>query len=180
VVFPSTPTARRTPRRFLLAALAVVATLAACSNSSKVGGDLSAKGGTNTSSCRLGECTTSTAPAVTSTTAKATTTTRAPVTTRPPASSTTTTAKKGPFVIKIQNDGVGYQFEPRLAGVFVGTTVRWTNTDSVPRSVEGDNDEFKSPMIAPGASFDYVATVKGNFNYHDGTRPYAVGTLQVG
>jgi plastocyanin len=109
------------------------------------------------------------------------------VTTRPPPTSTTTTratsttqVKRALFVIKIQNDSVGFQFEPRVATVAMGTTVRWTNVDSVPRSVEADNGEFTSASIPPGASFDYVTIVKGTFNYHDGTRPYGVGTLQVG
>jgi plastocyanin len=84
------------------------------------------------------------------------------------------------FVIKIQSDSAGYQFEPRVAAVAAGTIVRWTNTDSVARSVEADQGQFKSSSIPPGGSFDYATSAKGQFNYHDGTRPYAVGTLGVG
>lgn len=85
------------------------------------------------------------------------------------------------FVIKIQSDNApgGSQFEPRLARVQRGAVVRWQNTDSKPRSVEADNGAFRSPSIPPGGSWDYNATAPGSFNYHDGTRPYAVGSLEV-
>ena len=99
-------------------------------------------------------------------------------TTRPP---TTTTAKpeaKG-YPIKIQADQAGTQFEPRVAQVFTGTPVTWTNTDSVPRSVEFSDQSFMSGPIAPGASVTFTANRAGEFNYSDGTRPYAVGTLRV-
>jgi hypothetical protein len=34
-------------------------------------------------------------------------------------------------------------------------------------------------MIPPGGTFDFKATTAGSYNYHDGTRPYAVAQLQV-
>ncbi len=103
---------------------------------------------------------------------------RRTTTTRPP---TTTTAKPPTqgYPIKIQPDQAGTQFEPRVAQVFVGTPVTWTNTDSVPRSVEFADQSFLSGPIAPGASVTYTANRVGEFNYSDGTRPYAVGTLKV-
>lgn len=170
----------RPPRRAWLS-LAVLLALgaAACGDSSKVGEGLEAKKGEKGGAdCRLGECVTSTTGGPT-TTAPATTTTVRPTTTVK-AATTTTAPKAAMFVIKVQNDSTsGGQFSPRLAVVRKGTVVRWTNTDTVARSVEADEGRFKSPSIPPGGSYDYVADTPGDFNYHDGTRPYAVGTLQV-
>ena len=71
------------------------------------------------------------------------------------------------------------QFDPSAARVYVGSLVRWTNRDTVARSVVADTGAFSSGMVAPGATFVYKAGTVGSFNYHDGTRPYAVGTLDV-
>jgi plastocyanin len=170
-------------RKGSVAALVLLALFAAgCSDSSKVGSDLKVNGSSTTAACRLGECTTTTPPTaapITTTTVKATATTRAPATTRP-AQVTTTSAPQQIYSVKIYPDAAGHQFQPRVANVRLGTMVRWTNTDSVPRSVEADNGEFTSPPLAPGATFDYTPKAAGSINYHDGTRQYAVGTLDVG
>jgi hypothetical protein len=34
-------------------------------------------------------------------------------------------------------------------------------------------------MLQPGGTFRYAASTAGNFPYTDGTRPYAVGTIEV-
>ena len=101
-----------------------------------------------------------------------------PTTTRPAPTTTTRPAAQG-YPIKIQPDSAGTQFEPRVAQVFAGTPVTWTNTDSVPRSVEFADQSFLSGPIPPGGSATYTANRVGEFNYSDGTRPYAVGTLRV-
>ena len=101
-----------------------------------------------------------------------------PTTTRPAPTTTTKPAAQG-YPIKIQPDQAGTQFEPRVAQVFAGTPVTWTNTDSVPRSVEFADGSYSSGPIPPGGSATFTASRAGEFNYSDGTRPYAVGTLRV-
>jgi plastocyanin len=84
------------------------------------------------------------------------------------------------FVVTINSDAVApNQFQPNHAQVRVGTVVKWTNRDTKPRSVVADGGAFRSPSIAPGSSWSYTASRVGSFAYHDGTRPYAVGSLQV-
>lgn len=181
-------------RRHTIAALLLVASLvlAACGGDNKVGDEkiLDFKEQTQQ---RLGETTTTAAP--TETTAApvaapggkaglgATTvppTTAAPATTAAPVTTTTTERKQAVFEIRINGDSAGAaQFDPSAARVFVGTQVRFTNADVEPRSVEADNGTFQSPSIAPGDSWTYNATTAGRFNYHDGTRPYAVASLEV-
>ena len=101
-----------------------------------------------------------------------------PTTTRPAPSTTAKPAAQG-YEIKIQSDQAKTQFEPRVAQVFAGTPVKWTNTDSVPRSVEFSDGSYASGPIAPGGTVTFTAGRPGEFNYSDGTRPYAVGTLKV-
>jgi plastocyanin len=177
-------------RRTFVVALAVLAALfAACGESNKVG-DESTLNFKEQANNRLGVTTTTEATTTTvaaagagapgkAGVAAATTTTAAPVTTTT-AAPTTTTAKAAPVTaIAINSDGGSSQFEPSQAAAYVGGVFRWTNTDSVPRSVEADDGSFRSPSIPPGGTFELKATKAGTVNYHDGTRPYAVGAIQV-
>lgn len=177
---------------------AAILGLAACGGSNKVGSgvDLNLKDQVNNQ--RLGATTTTAAPASTVTTASqrlgvgsqatTTTTTAAPVTTTAkPAVVTTTTAAPAPVAptvptldVAINGDSGGQsQFDPSQARVYSGTLVKWTNRDSVARSIEADDGTFMSPSIPPGESYTYKADQPGKYNYHDGTRPYAVGLLEV-
>lgn len=165
--------------RSLFCAVALLG--AACGENNEVGDEslLDFKSQANN---RLGERTTTTMGATT--TAPPTTaatgakagvgqaTTTAPPTTARPAQT---------LDIAIHGDNAGTtQFDPSAARVFKGTVVRWTNKDTVPRSVESDdNTTFASPPIPPGGSYSWTATAPGKFNYTDGTRPYAVASLEV-
>lgn len=168
-------------RVVVVLACAVVLVLGGCGGGNKVGEGLEVAPGGEAGDCRLGECTTTTsAPQVsTSTTAKPVATTAKPVATTAQAATTTTTRAQAAFVISIQPDSAGRQFNPSVAKVTRNTLVRWTNTDTVARSVEADDGSFKSPMLAPGASFEHRPATAGRFDYHDGTRPYAIGYLEV-
>lgn len=184
----TTHSTRRTLRSLrpvvIVAALAL--TLAACGESSKVGDEslLDFKEQVQEGQ-RLGDRTTTTtaAPAEGEATAGAggkagiqdsTTTTAAPT--------TTTTEKQVTTIdVTINGDNSGTtQFNPSLVRVFVGTVIKWTNEDTVARSVESDDGQtFYSDMIPPGGTYEYTATTPGKFNYSDGTRPYAVGRVEV-
>lgn len=63
--------------------------------------------------------------------------------------------------------------------VFVGSIVAFTNKDAQARTVTADNGEFDSKSIKPGDVWPYRATMVGKFLFHDDTRPYVVGTLEV-
>lgn len=171
-------------RFILLAVIAVLVTgLGACSDSSKVGEGVDdsplGKGGEPKSGA-IRDTTTTAAPVTT-----APPTTKPPATTAKPVTTTakpvaTTQAAQIALTIGIYSDTSGKnQFEPRQAGVQRGSTVRWQNFDSTARSVEDSNGAFKSPLIPPGGTWDFKASTAGKFNYSDGTRPYAVGELNV-
>ncbi len=165
----------------LLVALAVVTI--ACGDDAEVGEDVQTEGGGG-GNLSIGEETTTTeAPAITvpttqappSTTAKPTTTTTAR-----PAPTTTAAPRDTGFPISINGDNSEKpQFDPPAAAVAVGTVVRFVNEDTAVRSVVAQNGAFRSPDIPPGGSWSYKATQPGEYNYQDGTRPYAVGRLEV-
>jgi plastocyanin len=176
------------PRRFspllVLAVASVV--LAACGGSNKVGSEkiLDFK---EEAQGRLGTTTTTAAPQETAPPAgggKAgvggATTTAVPATTIPKPTTTTTERKQTTFEIAIRGDNTGAtQFDPSASRVFAGTLVKFVNKDTEPRSVESDTNAFQSPSIPPGGSWTYDAKTAGKFNFHDGTRPYATGSLEV-
>jgi plastocyanin len=142
--------------------------LGACGGNTKVGENIDVNNLKNKGGTRLGEVTTTVA-AVTTT----------PSTTRPVATTRQVTTTVAQAALEIKIKAAAPQFDPAVGQVRSGSTVRWVNTDSQPRSVEGDSGTFASPMIPPGGKWDFKVGAPGTYNYHDGTRPYAVGQLQV-
>jgi plastocyanin len=102
---------------------------------------------------------------------------RATATPRPAASQ----APAAHLAIAVNGDNSGKtQFDPSVANVYPGTQITWTNADTVTRSVVSDTaGQFTSGPIAPGASWSFTAAAAGTYNYHDGTRPYAVASFTV-
>lgn len=70
-------------------------------------------------------------------------------------------------------------YDPYYIRVYKGGSIKVTNVDSQARTVTADRGEFDSGKIAPGVTWVYVANTVGKFNFHDGTRPFVVGTLEV-
>jgi len=186
---------RRRAVVLVIAAAALVGS--ACGSDNKVG-DESLLNFKEQANERLGETTTTTAASTTTTAAKATTTTAragakggggtattstAKGSTAPTAPIQTTTTQPAQTVreIHIYGDGdAGHDaLEPLTQTAYTGSIIRWINKDKVPRSVRADSGQFASPMIAPGASWDYAARTAGEFDYSDDTRPYVTGKLVV-
>ena len=164
-------------KKLITATAMLVLLLAGCSDDSSVGNEDLLKGTGGSGGTRLGE--TTTAPPTVTTAPPADTPGDKPTTTKATAPPTTARPAANAYEIKIQPDQAGTQFEPRVAQVFAGTPVKWVNTDSQPRSVEFSDQSYNSGPIAPGQSATFTANRAGEFNYSDGTRPYAVGTLRV-
>lgn len=172
--------------RHLLALLVVVLLAPGCASENKTGSDKVLDFKDNVQQ-RLGEATATpsarrtTAPPVVRKTAAPVVraTTAAPR--RTVAAPQRTQAQAPAFVISINSDNsaAGSQFTPSVSRVYVGQVIHWTNKDTVARSVVADKGQFSSGPIAPGATFSYTANTPGQFSYHDGTRPYAVASLEV-
>jgi plastocyanin len=176
-------------RRALIAASLFVLVLVAgaCSDNTDVGSGVGDVKGSGSGKLSLGAETTTTTAAVATTAAPPPTTAKPAATTAPPTTAppttvapTTTAPQDTSFKISINGDNTtSSQFDPSNAAVAVGTVVKFINNDSVPRSIVANDGSFRSPEIAPGSSWSYKAAKPGVFDYQDGTRPYAVGRLEV-
>ena len=91
-----------------------------------------------------------------------------------------TTPKPAAPVAKVWDVSIDAQgYKPFNFRVFQNDKVKVTNNDSQARSFTADDGTFDSGLIAPGASWTYVAKTLGAFNVSDSTRPFVVGKLEV-
>ncbi|NMH99376.1 cupredoxin domain-containing protein [Pseudonocardia acidicola] len=70
-----------------------------------------------------------------------------------------------------------YAFSPAALTVPVGTTVTWTNTDSVPHDVSGG--PLHSPILNQGQSWSYTFSTAGTYSYICSIHPYMNGSVTV-
>lgn len=74
-----------------------------------------------------------------------------------------------------------FNYGPQAITVKKGTTVTWTNNDSVEHDVQSDNgdDTLDGPLLAKGESWSYTFNEVGEFGYHCSPHPYMKGTVTV-
>ena len=159
-----------TIRRIFTVVLVAVASLAACSDDASVGEGVDTDFEEQLNE-QLGATTTTTTAAPTQGGDAPTATT---ATTAPAAQATTSTTIPG-FEISITAAG----FDPVYSRVLPGTVITFRNDDTQPRSAVGDNGEFDTGEIAPGATATYTAPGPSVINFSDGTRPFVTGTIEV-
>ena len=70
-------------------------------------------------------------------------------------------------------------FAPDSAVVPVGTTVTWTNTDSVSHTSTSDQSGWNSGTLPPGGRFSFAFQTTGTFKYHCSIHPGMIGTVVV-
>ena len=70
-------------------------------------------------------------------------------------------------------------FSPAQITVPAGSTVRWTNQDSIPHTVTADNGKFNSGNLSSGNSFEFTFTTPGTYSYHCSIHPNMKGTIVV-
>ena len=76
-------------------------------------------------------------------------------------------------------------FSPARIQVVLGTTVTWTNRDSVPHNVTiapvvmSSSNNWESELLYPGQSFSYTFASQGTFQYHCQEHPGMVGVVIV-
>lgn len=151
--------------RKMVIPLLLVFSIAACGGTTKVGGELTLGGGKGGA---LGKFTQE--PSAKASTSK-----------KPTAKATTKVdqnkedAKRASVKVVINESG----YDPYYIRIFVGSIVSFTNKDAQDRSVTGDKNEFDSGWIKPGGVWSYKGTTPGKFNFHDASRPFVVGTVEV-
>jgi amicyanin len=75
-----------------------------------------------------------------------------------------------------------YSFTPAKITVKKGTTVTWTNQDSIQHNVMPDNpsDAFKEgPLLSKGESYSFTFNTAGTYTYHCSPHPFMKGTVEV-
>ena len=70
-------------------------------------------------------------------------------------------------------------FTPGNLDVAVGTTVTWTNTDTVGHTSTANGSAWDSGIIQPGRQFSFTYQTAGTFPYHCAIHPGMVGTVTV-
>lgn len=66
----------------------------------------------------------------------------------------------------------GFAFVPDTLAVSAGTTVTWTNADSVSHTISSRDGAFESGFLAKGDSFSYTFEQTGTFDYYCGIHPF--------
>lgn len=90
------------------------------------------------------------------------------------ASTTEATTTESEFKVSIKNRS----FSPAVATIKSGTTVIWTNDDSVNHTVDGGT-AFKSTVLQPGDTFSYTFNGAGTFTYFCDIHPSMKGKIVV-
>jgi len=70
-------------------------------------------------------------------------------------------------------------FMPDTVEITAGTTVTWTNSDSVTHTSTSNGGGWDSGPIAPGRGFSFSFQTAGTFPYHCAIHPGMVGTVVV-
>jgi len=92
---------------------------------------------------------------------------------------TTTSATPSPTEKSQVIDISGNKFNPAEVTVDVGTTVTWSNNDSVTHTVKGANGAINSGDLASGQNFGYTFNEPGTFEYACTIHPDMKGTVTV-
>lgn len=73
---------------------------------------------------------------------------------------------------------VDFAFDPALVEIQSGTTVKWTNNDTVPHTVTGD--DFTSGTLNKGETYEHTFSENGEFSYTCSFHPQMQGKVVVG
>jgi plastocyanin len=73
----------------------------------------------------------------------------------------------------------GYAFNPDTITIAKGTTVTWTNQDSVQHTVTEINSVFSSDILRQGQTFSYTFNETGTFEYQCHIHPSMRGKVIV-
>ena len=73
-----------------------------------------------------------------------------------------------------------FAFSPANVRIDVGTTITWTNRDSVGHTVTSDDgDELDSELLDEGETYAHTFTEPGTYAYYCKPHPYMEGLVTV-
>ncbi|MBI3589497.1 MAG: cupredoxin domain-containing protein [Candidatus Liptonbacteria bacterium] len=73
----------------------------------------------------------------------------------------------------------GFAFNQKSINVKKGDTVVWTNKDSAPHTVTGNNGGPASGTLNSGGTYSFTFNGTGTFDYHCAIHPYMTGSVVV-
>jgi len=71
-----------------------------------------------------------------------------------------------------------FAFNPEVLTIKVGTTVIWTNEDSVPHTITSEGN-FNSETLGKGKTYEHTFNTIGIYDYHCGIHPSMRGKIIV-
>ncbi len=74
---------------------------------------------------------------------------------------------------------VNMSFSPASLTVTAGTTVTWTNNDTMTHTVTADDASFDSGNITMGTKYPRLFSTAGTYTYHCTIHPNMKGTIVV-
>jgi plastocyanin len=74
---------------------------------------------------------------------------------------------------------INFAFSPATLTIKAGTSVTWTNKDSVAHTVVSDSGIFSSGSLATNATYSYTFKTAGTFTYKCSIHPSMTGTITV-
>jgi plastocyanin len=77
--------------------------------------------------------------------------------------------------VSIQN----FNFNPENITVKAGTTVTWTNDDSVTHHIKADDSSFESKDLNNGDTYSFTFSKTGVYKYHCSIHPSMTGSVVV-
>lgn len=86
-------------------------------------------------------------------------------------------AKSKPATVHVNIKGMKY--DPASVTVKAGDTLTWTNGDQRDHSVAAADGSFSSGNIGPGATYSFVFTKPGKFEYSCSLHPRMKGVVIV-
>lgn len=101
-----------------------------------------------------------------------------PATQQNSAQTATVTSEANALAIEIKD----FAFTPATIKIKAGTTVTWTNKDSVQHNVVADkesSDAPKSELLAKDESYEFTFNKPGTYSYHCSPHPNMKGTVIV-
>lgn len=100
--------------------------------------------------------------------------TNTPATNTPPATTTPTPQPQNLTAsISIKN----FSFNPATLNVKAGTTVTWTNNDSMPHQIK--STAFNSAALSNGQTFSFTFSTAGEYDYSCAIHPSMLGKIIV-
>lgn len=87
--------------------------------------------------------------------------------------------KDGAMMEKVSVEIKDFAFGPKTITVKKGTTVTWTNQDSIKHNAAADDGSFKTELMAKGESQSITFDKVGIYNYHCTPHPNMKATIIV-